>query len=39
MEAVVAKKTIVKSLILVLGVVGAASLLPDFIRYMTIRSM
>jgi hypothetical protein len=37
-EAVMAKKA-VKSLILILGVIGAASLLPDFIRYMKIRSM
>jgi hypothetical protein len=37
-EAVVAKKA-VKSLILVLGVVGAATMLPDLIRYMKIRSM
>jgi hypothetical protein len=32
-------KAVLTSIILVLGVVGAASLLPDFIRYMKIRSM
>jgi len=34
----VAKKA-VKSLVLVLGVIGAATMLPDLIRYIKIRSM
>jgi hypothetical protein len=32
-------KGILASIIVVLGVIGAATLLPDFIRYMKIRSM
>ena len=32
-------KTVVTTVILVLGVVGAVTLLPDLIRYMKIRAM
>jgi hypothetical protein len=32
-------KAVVTGIIVVLGIVGAASLLPDLIRYMKIRSM
>jgi hypothetical protein len=33
------KKAVLTGIVVVLGVVGAASLLPDLIRYMKIRSM
>jgi hypothetical protein len=32
-------KRVWRSILVVLGVVGAVTLLPDFIRYMRIRSM
>jgi hypothetical protein len=32
-------KTVVTTIVVVLGVVGAVSLLPDLVRYMKIRSM
>jgi hypothetical protein len=32
-------KRVWRSILVVLGVVGAVTLLPDFIRYMKIRSM
>jgi hypothetical protein len=32
-------KTVVTSIIVLLGVVGAVTFLPDFIRYMKMRSM
>jgi hypothetical protein len=33
------RKRVWRSILVVLGVVGAVTLLPDFIRYMKIRSM
>jgi hypothetical protein len=38
-SAAMATKTVVTSIIVVLGVVGAVTFLPDLIRYMKIRSM
>ena len=32
-------KTIITAIVVVLGVVGAVSLLPDLVRYVKIRSM
>jgi hypothetical protein len=32
-------KTVVTTMVVVLGVLGAVSLLPDLVRYMKIRSM
>jgi hypothetical protein len=32
-------KTVVTTIVVVLGVVGAVSLLPDLVRYLKIRSM